>query len=234
MSNTGLIEIVAAGCYGVELDKTEGDLGEIELTLREDTQVIDHYGSHLYLPALSAVTRDGDVYTLDDGVLWVAGDGDSDRATIHVRVGEYLLQGIGADFSVEKTRGARPRLYVEQGEVLATREDKSESESVKAGQTLALDGERPQPVDLTPGAGQLLRKIAGPVVTFELAPSPAEVFENRLTQIIVMLAQGSMLLAYLITFIVVPALILGSAIYYVRQWRSTGRQGKTRMSHNRP
>jgi len=67
------VEVAAAGCYGVRLNTTARDLGEITLALHEDTTVIERGGSRLYVPAQSSITRDGDRMVLQGGVLWVTG-----------------------------------------------------------------------------------------------------------------------------------------------------------------
>jgi hypothetical protein len=217
-----IVEITAAGCYGLKLDTTEHDLGEIPLALHAETEVIERGGSRLYVPSQSTIISDGDVIDLQRGVLWVGGMGSSEDMPVQIEVGDYALEGSGANFAVERVADVRARLYVSQGQVLVTHKDMSEPIYATTGQTLVLEGAPGRPVNLEPGSGAVLRSVAGSVAYFETAPSASEQLSVIVTQMVVIVAQVLMLLAFLITFLALPGMAVVIVVTYINRRRSYG------------
>lgn len=212
-------EIAAAGCYGAAVSSAARDLGDISLTVRPDTRVVERDGWRLYIPHATRMTEANGAYSLASGVFWVTGADSASGPAISAR--GFSLQGRGADFSVEDVAGAQARLYVSQGDVLVTRAGWGEPLTVSAGQTLTLAGEQPRPADLVPGAGALLRQIAGPVARFELAPSAAAQQSAAVSGLVTAVAQVFIALAAFITYVVMPGLLIGGGVYFVyRRWRA--------------
>ncbi len=212
MNRAASADIAAAGCYGVRLDTLKPEVGEVALALRDDTQVVTQSGTRLYLPAASRVTRAGDTYTLEQGVLWATTSSDA-AAVVTVRVGDYVLRGKAA-FAVEKLPNALPRLYVSQGEVEAVYQDSRIP--VAAGQTLALIGGR-TPAALAPGAGALLRSAGGSAARFELPSSSAQQLESSIKHLVVVVAQVIMALAMGISLLALPVTALAGVVLYYRR-----------------
>ncbi len=213
------VEVTAAGCYGVRQSTPDRDLGEIALTLRPDTRVIEGGGARLYLPAESSATESDGVVTLTQGVLWVRPAGRSGGAPLQVRVGSALLAGDGAAFAVEKLTGARGRLYVSQGSVRVTAPD-GDALEVTAGQTLVLEGVSGQPVPLESGVGPLLRSVAGSVARYVEAPTTAEKIADAAYQVVVSGARATLALAYGIA-LVFPIIVIGGLVLYFTRRRRT-------------
>lgn len=210
-------EITAAGFYGVAVSSAERDLGDIHLVLRPDTRVIERDGWRLYIPNATRLTEDNGAYTLRNGVFWVTGAGAAETALFKAE--GFSLQGHSADFAVENIAGALPRLYVSQGDVLVTRAGWDEPLTVSAGQTLTLQAGQARPADLVPGAGALLRQVAGSVARFELAPSPEAQQSAAVSSAVATVAQVFMLLAVFITYIALPLLLIGGGVYFVYRRR---------------
>jgi len=211
------VEITAAGCYGLRLETTEKDLGEIALTLRDDTQVVEKGGSRLYIPAQSEVTVEDDRITLARGVLWVRNVSASGAGFPSLSVGDYVLEGSHASFAVERIPNARARLYVIQDEVQVSDYDKGIFKPVMIGQTLVLEDDLGDPADMVAGSGVLLRAMAGSVASFEPAPSSAERVSRLALEILELIAKGFMLVAYGITFSIFPVILLLTAFASI--WR---------------
>ncbi len=213
------VEITAAGCYGLRLATTAKDLGEIALTLREDTEVIDKGGSRLYVPTQSEVTVEDDRIVLERGVLWVTNLSSSGDGFPSIYVGDHVLDGGHASFAVEHIPNARARLYVIQDEVQVSDYDKENIKPVIIGQTLALEDDLGEPVEVVSGTGMVLRTVAGSVASFEQAPSSAERFSSLAFEIMELIAKGFMLVAYAITFSILPVVLLLMVIAFIRYRR---------------
>ena len=221
VQTSSTVEIAAAGYYGLRLPEVRADLGSLELTLREDTEVLEYGEVRLYRPDTSVLRREAGVDILDRGVVWVEGGPDTGGTEIQLQAGDFMLASTGADYSVESLPGAQPRLYVRRGEVQAMALDSGAVRQVTAGQSLALDLAVRQPVDLVPGSGALLRASGGSVSVFQAAPTVTEQRNAAVKQVVVTIAQGVMLLAYLITLVILPlmAILLGARLV-VRRLRN--------------
>ncbi|MBK8021549.1 MAG: carboxypeptidase regulatory-like domain-containing protein [Chloroflexi bacterium] len=207
------VEIAAAGCYGVVLDSDSRDLGDVALTLRPDTTIVERGGWKLTVPAATQLVEQDDGFTLESGVVWgLAGD-------TSLRVGEFVLRGPGAYFALERVGASFPRLYVREGEMLAFRDGWDEPVPVTTGQVMVLSDPAARPVDLVSGAGPLLRADAGSVSPFVAAPSPEAVRAQTVNAALVTVAQGFMLAAYGLTFVVAPALLIVGAVILVKTRR---------------
>jgi hypothetical protein len=214
------IEVTAAGCYGIRRDTTEHDLGDITLSLHEDTEVIKEGGSRLYIPAQSTASVEDGIVDLQNGVLWVQQVDSSEGISPQILVDGYVLEGSNASFAIEHVANARARLYVSDGQVVVRGGELVEPVMVTTGQTLVLTGESSNPVDLVAGSGVLLRSIAGSVTHFAAAPSTADQLSDTMTQMAVIVAQISMLIAYAITYVALPGIMLVAAIAYVFRRRN--------------
>lgn len=216
------VEITAAGCYGLRLETTAKNLGQVALTLREDTQVIENGGSRLYIPAQSEYNIEEDGIVLERGVLWVRNLSSSGEELPPIHVGDYVLEGGHASFAVERIPNALARLYVIQGEVRISDNNDIYFKHVIAGQTLALEDNLGDPVDVAAGAGAVLRTVAGSVASFELAPSSTERLSNLALETMEITAKGFMLVAYGIVFGIIPVFLLWSVVVYIRHRRFAG------------
>ncbi|MBN2470631.1 MAG: carboxypeptidase regulatory-like domain-containing protein [Anaerolineae bacterium] len=199
------VTVTAPGCYGVQLSGAAQDLGEIALSVHDDTQVITRGGARLYLPAQTAYSDENNVVRLENGVLWVRNVAGAASPPLVIEAGGYRLQGEEASFAVEAPGGAHARLYVSEGrvlaaQVLAAQTDENDPIYVMMGQTLVLDSGGAIPVDLIPGAGALLRSEAGITVPFEEAPTQLERASAAAYQLLVIGAKGIMALAYAISY----------------------------------
>jgi Fe-S cluster assembly iron-binding protein IscA len=217
------IEVTAAGCYGLQYETSERDLGEIPLTLHGDTVVIERGGSRLFIPAQSAVVDSENVIHLQHGVLWVRNTGTVDENPLRIQVGEYGLEGYSANFAVERLAGARARLYVSDGKVLVTGSSAA-AMYVMMEQTLVLEDVSANPVYLAFGSGALLRAVAGSISHFEAAPTASEQFSSSILQITESLAKVLMLSAYVISFVVLPGIVIALIAISIVRRQSSDRQ----------
>jgi hypothetical protein len=211
------VTITAEGAYSAAISSADRDLGGINLALRPDTRVVEQGGWRLYIPAATSLTEANGAFTLENGVFWVTGAGAYETALFNVE--GFSLQGRDAQFAVEDVAGAWPRLYVSQGDVVVTRAGWDEPQTVSAGQTLMLEGDQVHPADLVPGAGSLLRQVAGTVAHFELAPSAAEQQSAAVSGLVTTAARVFMLMAVLITYVIMPAVIVGGGAYFLYRRR---------------
>ncbi len=212
------LDVLAAGYYSVRIPDVGTDVGLVELTPLGDTQITQIGQAQLFQPAASVVRHEGNTVILDRGVAWVTGASGAD---VRLQVGQYLLQSSDADYGVESLPGALPRLYVSRGEVQVQLLSGGAPRQVAAGQTLALDNDTQRPVDMLPGEGAILRGNAGSVSIFRLAPTADEQRDAAAKQTVTVIAQGFMLLAYLITLVILPlAVIVIGGTYLARRLRS--------------